>query len=738
MIAICLLAALELAREPDFREFRAVQESLAHLPPKLRGWWLHRHGYDDSYYTTYRRPETMGLRLVGKWGRGPSVEVTGRDSLVVLTLGSEVALINFADPDNPEVLTEIQLDYIPRQSLIKDSLLFTGGNGIQLWDITNPRQPVRRSVVPYGVSDFAIRDTFLFFIGNDSFQVFSFADPASPYRIGCYPDSGNVTSVTERTAVIMGTGDYIAFADISDPVHPHRVGYYGGWIISATARNTICCVTIGNPNQPSTLTFRILDISNPATPLPLSSIDSCGAYDIFLDDSLAFLSGYYCGGHEFRILSIRDSTHPRPLGICVTPDVGMGVWADSRRGFAFVADDFCGLGTIDIADPLTPALRHSSLKAGLSEDIDVQGNLVYVAQSSYGLKILDATVPSSPEELAGVDSTRDMVTLSAVARDSFAYMGWGQPPYLRSIDVTDPRSPRKAGSCAIFDTPRDMVLRDSFLYVAQAYRFQVVNVARPRQPVLVGSCNIQGYGSDVVLQDSLAYVSALYLTVVNVARPDNPRVVFNGLREVQGLDVVDTIAFLAFYGLKTASVSNPIAPYILDSVFVDDFTEDVVIVDTLAILGGRTVRLYNIADPRDIRLVGAWKPPGWCYRLVHVFPYIYAACWDAGICILETATVGIHQSGSGRSSGHLLRATPSVTTGKIRVMLPATAGALRLALYNVAGGELKEVILNGSRGTFSGELCAEIDLAGLPAGVYLVKTSAEGSSTTKVVKTVGR
>jgi hypothetical protein len=75
----------------------------------------------------------------------------------------------------------------------------------------------------------------LYFIGNDSFQIYSIACTGAPYRIGCYRDSGSVTSVTASTAVIRGSGDYVAFADIANPASPRRVGSYGGWVLSAAS-----------------------------------------------------------------------------------------------------------------------------------------------------------------------------------------------------------------------------------------------------------------------------------------------------------------------------------------------------------------------------------------------------------------------------------------------------------------------------------------------------------------------
>jgi hypothetical protein len=79
----------------------ALMDSARTVPPKLRMEWLHEHGIEPPRAS----PTTTdsGLTLVGKWGRGPAAEVTGKDTLVVLTLGSEVALLNFARPDSAVV-----------------------------------------------------------------------------------------------------------------------------------------------------------------------------------------------------------------------------------------------------------------------------------------------------------------------------------------------------------------------------------------------------------------------------------------------------------------------------------------------------------------------------------------------------------------------------------------------------------------------------------------------------------
>jgi len=147
--------------------------------------------------------DSGGLRLVGKWGRGPSVEVTGRDPLVFLSLGSQVAIINFADPDNPEVLSEPQAMGLVTQAAVHDSFLYigarTGQAGIEVWNIADPRNPVLRSRTPTLLSDFCIRDTFLYLTQslsgpNDTFKIYSIADPENLRLLGACRDSGDAVT----------------------------------------------------------------------------------------------------------------------------------------------------------------------------------------------------------------------------------------------------------------------------------------------------------------------------------------------------------------------------------------------------------------------------------------------------------------------------------------------------------------------------------------------------------------
>ncbi|MBM3315310.1 hypothetical protein FJY71_05655, partial [candidate division WOR-3 bacterium] len=323
MLAVVLLVPTlaGLALTPDFREFRAVQESLLHLPPNMRFYELERRGF-GSRQAEVLPSDSVGLRLVGKWGGGPSWKVTGRDSLVFLSRGSEVVAIDYSDTANPSILSYMQVMGIVSRSVLVGNRLYVGSTGsdpryIDAFDVSDAANPIKLGSIRTRLYDIDAHDTLVYALDKESLKVFSFADPENPRLLGACRDSGYDISVASGYAYL-GDRWGLYVVDVTDPRNPRRVGSWGTDIISVRARGGICCVTAGN-NQPSELRFTILDVRNPAAPYPLSSIDSCGGYDVFLEDSLAFLSGYYTGGHEFRILSIRDSTQPRTLGSCVNP-----------------------------------------------------------------------------------------------------------------------------------------------------------------------------------------------------------------------------------------------------------------------------------------------------------------------------------------------------------------------------------------------------------------------------------
>jgi hypothetical protein len=734
MAACC---ASVLGREPGFAEHRAAQDSFRHLPPNMRFYALRKAGLLPAPARTTDADTGSGIRLVGKWGGGPSVKVTGRDSLVFLSRGSEVVAINFADTANPHVLSYIQAQGLVSRSVLVGNRLYVGSTGsgpkyVEVFDVTDPTNAVKLGSVQTMLNDIAVKDTLVYTVSDDSFKVFNFANPAIPTLVGASRDSGYTISVNAGYAYL-GDRWGLYIIDATNPASPHRVASWGSDVISVTARNTICCVTLGS-SQPDQLDLYVLNVSNPASPQQLAHLANCGGYDIYLADSLAFVSGYYTGPHEFRILSIADSAAPRSIGICTTPGENSGVWADAAASWACVADRFEGIALIRLQPLSSPVLDTSLLVASYSLDIAVQGGHAYVANEMTGLKVLDISNPATPAEVGALDTAGQWPLCEAIElRDSFCYAGWVGD--VRTFDITDPAHPVSAGYCNTFNPPQDLVLRDSLIYAAQANRFQIINVARPRAPVLVGSCVIAGTGTDLLVVDSLAYVSSLPSSIINISDPATPRVIGTLPFCAYGIIVIDTFALASEGGdsILVFSVSDPTSPRRLNSVVLTgspQYTNDIELVGTRLYTAGSYVHVLDASNPAQPRDLARWRPPYVARRITWGEPNLYVACWDAGVCVLETTAVAIQEPSEPQPAEGRLRAVPNPVRRELLVSLP-TGFTGNLSACDVAGRQM--VCITAVREDGSG---LKLDATDWPAGVYFVKArDARGySQTVKVVR----
>ena len=204
----------------------------------------------------------------------------------------------------------------------------------------------------------------------------------------------------------------------------------------------------------------------------------------------------------------------------------------------------------------------------------------------------------------------------------------------------------------------------------------------------MGSCGLPFESYDLDVEDSIACVAnILSLQTVNVARPDNPYVVGTWSGKTAGVDVVDTVAYAGSidYFLDSLNVKNPAAPHVIDTLNLGDAPTDVAVVGSRAYVSGgfNWVKVVDVSDPAALKLEGTWFGPGWTRRLEYAAPYLYAACSEAGVCILETLPTGIAEPRQG--IGGQARSGTSVVRGVL--FLPAN-GEGRMAkgdLLSVSG-----------------------------------------------------
>jgi len=527
--------------------------------------------------------------------------------------------------------------------------------------------------------------------------------------------------------------------DVTNPTSPHRIGSWGSAIEQVEARGHLCYVTTFNPNEPGDITFHVLDVAVPSLPYQIGSLGSAGGNDVFLVDTLAFGAG---DGdfNKLTVISVADSTEPRLIGSAATRGWSMGIWASGLAQATFVGCHWEGLQVYDTRNTSQPVRDTFLLGADEAVDVCVDNDRAYVANEMAGLWILDVSDPARPTPLGSYDTTYQMPAMTTVvARDSFAFVDWF---WFRVMDVSIPSRPVMAGGCETFNPLEDMVLRDSFVYCAEANRFQVVNVARPREPVLVGSCVLPGTPGKLVLYNSTAYAATHGVQCVSIADPDSPFVVGTYGTEVTGLDMVDTVIYGAgpYTGIIALSVANPAAPRLLDSLYLTDtlWWNDVVVVDSLAYVAGERIWVVDATDPGNLRLIPGvtWTPPYLVRRLLYAPPYVYAACYEAGICVLETASTAVAEQSPPPTRLTALTVTPSIVAGRALVRIEGVVGQIRITVYDAAGRAMRALRLTK---TGSDRTLVDLPIAELPPGVYVVRaTWMGGACSQKIVKQTRR
>ncbi len=573
--------------------------------------------------------------------------MTPAETLIALGRGSGVSLLRFSRSDTAEfqLLADINAAGLVGRVRLADTLLLVGtGAGVETYNISDEHSPSLRSTLLTPLNDFAMRESLLYVMGyDDSFKVYSIADPANPRRIGACRDSGGPVAIAGNTAFVGDRWGLYAI-DVSNPANPHRVGSWGTFVISADARGNICCVTEYDPDS---VHLYLLDVSNPASMQQLSVLWGAGGDALYIDGQYV----YTAGGYGFQILDISDSLNPLIIGRHGLGSYKYGVWGKAAFDRALVANEANGLAVMNIGDPGHPAPDTYLLAAGYTVDLDVRGQCIYVANEVGGLKILDISVPALPTMIGDLDTIGAQEwSYSVVTNDSFAFMGWFNTPFFRTVGVSDPTRPTFVGSCDPFEFAQDMVLRDSFVYCAENYKFQVVNVARPREPQAMGTCGLPDYSYEMDMKDTLAFVAngIAGLQIVNVARLDAPVVVGSIAfsNPAVGVAVKDSFAYVGANHLRIVNVARPSSPFVVDSVPLSVYGRAVTIADTMLYVGtclgsAGDLRAFSIADPASPRLVGFFGTPIGVNRVVYAAPYVYAACSDAGIVVVETTADGV-------------------------------------------------------------------------------------------------
>jgi len=168
-----------------------------------------------------------------------------------------------------------------------------------------------------------------------------------------------------------------------------------------------------------------------------------------------------------------------------------------------------------------PVAQAALSMPGYANNVDVQGNLAYVAAGSAGLQVIDVTDRARPQIIGSVDTSGTAIDVKIVG--DLAYIADGESG-LQIINVFDPLEPTIKASLDTASIAQDIAIQGDFAYIADGNSgFEVINISNPDKPFSVGGndqiANVKGIA---VEGQHLVLVGGTSLALYDIEDPTNP------------------------------------------------------------------------------------------------------------------------------------------------------------------------------------------------------------------------
>ncbi len=251
--------------------------------------------------------------------------------------------------------------------------------------------PIYKSTDVYATTDYAFVVSYDNSTDYGKLRILNVSDPSAVSEISSYGSSGNFSPVSifvsgNYAYAGSSTPDFRIF-DITDLSNPQLLSTYEEY------GNDI--EVIGNTAYLASLTagLIILNVSNKNNPNEIGYLEPGGdALAIFVKDNLAYLA---YGDYGLRIIDISNPNDPKEVANYDTPDYCYDVYVSGNYIFL---SDYNSLLILDGSN-LSSISQVAEFSPYSINQVIVKDNFAYLADRGYGIRILDISNISSPEEV---------------------------------------------------------------------------------------------------------------------------------------------------------------------------------------------------------------------------------------------------------------------------------------------------------------------------------------------------
>jgi len=643
------------------------------------------------------------------------VAIEGNYAYVVVEYDPYVGrlwVVNITDPSNPRKVASSSVYGSPDQICVSDGYAYIsiGGRGFEIHDVRDPTGPHWVSDPDFiEVRSIEVVGKYAFIAaGSDGLYILNVSNPASPRVVG------NLTgSFYAAHVFISGNTAFLSVADtpdfyyglytvnITDFKHPSHIG---GVSTNHVGRDII--VEGGYAYVAEIGSVEVFDVSSLSSPI---LIGDCG--DISGWSNKVVINGNWLySASSIDGVSLFNITNPLQTTLIDQYTTTYVATSIALAGnLVFVTDRTSGLEIIRTSDVVEPSGIGNF--GGSSSGIALLGNYAFLAQGS--LDIIDITNPESPEQVDWYLDGSDYRDLDL--EGDVAYIADANGA-LHSVNITDPTNITALGKDTTPGFAVDVCVVGDYAYVADLFTgVQVYNVTAPQYPTWIRTIGTTDVTNGVFASDLYLYVADGDggLRIFDIHNPADPLQLgyIDTAGHSRGVFVEGCYAYVAdeASGLQIVNITDPTNPNLVATLDMPNVTIAAYVVGDYCYLadGYSGLQVVNITNPRNPAIIASYPKPGIALSVCVAGDYAYAVGISPGLQIIEVMANRARQFASSAIAQTLTIQTDFNDTKILRATLTSfqtvLEGSSIVHYLSVNGGVNWELVTMSSEHTFQNE-----------------------------------
>lgn len=284
----------------------------------------------------------------------------------------------------------------------------------------------------------------------------------------------------------------------------------------------------------------------------------------------------------------------------------------------YIADGSGWLRIIDVKHPQKPKLSGTLHLGGEIKAIYYENKKIYIAAGWNGIHIIDVANDASPLLMHSYKS--DGYALDVVVKNAYLFIAAGREG-LQIVDATDPHNPKTLGAHKISGRAAGIDADDMYAYVVNmddaSPSLTIFDVTNKKMPQLIAAEPLR-YGAERVrVEGHFVYVAGVAndagLIVVDVSNPSKPKKLGSWFDTTcsESVSIDNEIAYLAHgdQGLEILDLSDPSAPFVTEHFSAAGHVRAVGVKDQIAFLanGYKGVKVVDVSDSNNVKTLSELK-----------------------------------------------------------------------------------------------------------------------------------